>query len=223
MDNKPHIVSVFDKELEKLKQTVAKMVDMARDQISDALKALVQQDEILAQRTVKRDHEVNALQSTVDGSTLRLLAIRQPLAVDLRQILAASRMASDLERIADYAAAIAKRANVTGGPEIDEMKTAIADMAEIAQGMLKDVGKAYLDTDVTMAKAVWDRDDEIDHVYSTSLRSLGEKMTEELECGEPCIVLLNAARAMERIGDHITNLAEHVAFVVTGTAHFKEK
>ena len=210
---------VFDEELAKLAKAIIRMIDLGATQLDNAVLALSNRDVALARETIERDRKVNAIQASVDTCTLRLLAMRQPMAIDLRHILASARIASDLERVADYASNIARRSLEVGETVIEEPVKAIAAMGKIAGSMLIKVARAYRETDPQLAIEVWKMDKEIDSLYSQAIQTLSNHMAGETECVEPCIALLNASRAMERIGDHITNVAEHIYFMATGKTY----
>lgn len=211
-----HTLKVFDEELNHLRQSVLEMMELAGDQLTAGLQALRGGDKELAQKTIDRDREVNELQAVVDRHTLRLLAVRQPVAKDLRQILTASRMASDLERIADYASNLAKISLRLEGRDVSGPVAYMAEMGIIAREMLDLVAKAYREDQLQAAVHAWMRDQQLNDLYTAALQSISQYMITEPQCGAPCLALVNAARAMERVGDHITNLAEQVHFKVTG-------
>jgi phosphate transport system protein len=217
--DKPHTLTVFDEELQQLSGAILRMMELAGSQLHSAIQALVEQDGELARRTVEQDAQVNRLQEVVDGCTLRLLAMRQPFARDLRQVLAAGRMAADLERIADYAGNVARHSLKLAGRRVGRPVECLAEMGRIAGEMLQEVGGAYRRADARAAAAAWRRDRELDRLYTEAYQGLSGYMAREPECVEPCLALVHAGRALERIGDHITNLAEQVYFQVTGRAY----
>jgi phosphate transport system protein len=211
-----HTLKIFDEELAHLRQSILKMVEMAGSQLDDGLAALRDGDRELAKRTIEQDRLVNELQADVDRHTLRLLAVRQPVAKDLRQILAASRMAADLERIADYASNLAKTCLRL---EVFNTSTPVGkmvDMGRIAGEMLALVAKAFQNSDTQAAIHAWMRDQQLNDIYAAVMQELSNFMAKEPTCGPDCLSLVNAARALERVGDHITNLAEQVYFQITG-------
>ena len=154
---------------------------------------------------------------------MRLLALRQPMAVDLRMITSAPKISSDLERIGDYATNIANRAVSLN--EIGQVKPlfTIPRMADFAQGMIKDVLDAYLSRDTEKARAVWLRDEELDEIYNGLFRELLTYMMEDPRSITPCTHLLFIAKNIERIGDHVTNIAETINFLVKGTRQLVER
>ena len=211
-----HTLKVFDEELDHLKRSVLEMMVQAGNQLTAGLQALRSGDPLLAKETVDRDREVNEQQAVVDRLTLRLLAVRQPVAKDLRQILTASRMASDLERIADYASNLAKISLRLEGRDVSGPVGYMAEMGIIAREMLDLVARAYREEQIQPAVHAWMRDQQLNGLYAAALQSISNYMIQEPDCGAPCLALVNAARAMERVGDHITNLAEQVYFKITG-------
>lgn len=212
-----HTMTAFDGELNRLKNAVRLMGTLAGSQLDSAMEALLARDVGKARRTVQRDAEVNGLEQKVDSLTLRLLALRQPVATDLRHIITAGKMAGELERIADYAANIAKRVGEPlSGPEAAGTMGAVRRMGQVAGAMLEEAMGAYAARDAVAAAEVWQRDDEIDAIYAGVLEALRAHMSRHPGCVQPCLDLLYIARCVERVGDHVTNLAEQVYFLVTG-------
>jgi phosphate transport system protein len=183
------------------------------------MKAIARRDPAMAEAVVRNDKAVDDLEHEVDSLTVRMLALRQPVALDLRVIVAALRVSIDLERIADYAANIAKRVRDLNQIPMQEPIGTIIRMGEWAQEMLEDAVRAYLTRDAGLAEKVWHRDDEMDRLYTKLLCSLRTLMTEDNHAVAPCSHLLLVAKCMERMGDHITNIAEHIQFLVRGTCH----
>ncbi len=219
MDDKPHTLKVFDSELKQLGRAITRMMELAAFQLQSAIEALVENNPELARETIERDAKVNELQKVVDGCTLRLLAIRQPFAKDLRQILTAGRMAADLERIADYAANVARYSLEQGSHQVDQALRLMADMGRIAGEMLAQVTQAYQNAETEEATQAWSRDREMDTLYAEAYERLSQYIAEEPDCVDTCLALVHAVRALERIGDHITNLAEQVYFQITGKTY----
>lgn len=216
-----HIVKSYDRELDLLKGKLGEMGRAAEIQIVNAVKALVKGDELLASDTVKKDDGINRWQEEVDTLTLRMLLSRQPMATDLRRIIAGQKIAADLERIADYAANIAKHSlDLKSLPECAPVEH-IHEMAEIAADMIRQVMSAYTHGDLETAVTVWHRDDAIDSLYTTLIKALHDCMNDQ--CGNitPFTRLLFVARCCERIGDHITNIAESTYFMITGRSYGK--
>jgi phosphate transport system protein len=211
-----HIVTAFDKELEQLNNTLIEMGGIAEAQISAAVAAVVKRDPSMAEKIVRDDDKVDDLNLEVDNTTTRLLALRQPMGADLRNVVAAIKIASDLERIADYAANIAKRAVPLSQAMPVKPVHVIPRMARLAQHMIKDVLDAFLQRDAEKAYIVWLADDEVDEMYTSLFRELLTYMIEDPRSITPCTHLLFIAKNIERIGDHVTNIAETIWFLVHG-------
>ncbi|MGD9241587.1 MAG: phosphate signaling complex protein PhoU, partial [Desulfobacterales bacterium] len=162
------------------------------------------------------DLQVNDLQNTVDRLTVRMLAMRQPMGSDLRHIISALKIAAELERIADYAANIAKNVMDLDHVSLEKPVGLIIRMAELASHMLKDVIGAYRETDAQKAMAVWHRDEDINQVYADLLSQLRSYMKVDSENIDIYTRLIFTARCCERIGDHIQNIAESVYFIIYG-------
>lgn len=216
MTEKEHIMKSFDEELRQLKETVIEMMRLAARQVADAMEALTTGDEVLAAKTIAKDARINRLQEAVDACTLRLLAMRQPVANDLRFIMAAHRMADDLERIADYAVGVSRRTLEQAGKELGDPVKTLGAMGGVALEMLYKVEESFKGKDLELAISAWRQDDEIDELYTEVIKELQLLMISDSECIEPCMAMLNAAKAIERIGDHTTNLSEEIYFAETG-------
>jgi len=212
-----HIIKSYDDELRRLNNTIMQMGGLAEGQLAAAIDAVIKRDSDLAARVVADDATVDQLEHEVDGLVVRLLALRQPMARDLREILAALRIANDLERICDYAANVAKRSIVLNqSPAVKPVYT-LPRMVKLAQALTKDVLDAYVARDADRAMIVWARDEELDEMYSSLFRELLTYMMEDPRNITACTHLLFMAKNVERIGDHATNIAETVYFLVNGT------
>ena len=214
--SKDHIVRSYDQELDLLISKISEMGKVAEEQLAKAIEALITKDSRLAVNVIYTDAQVNDLQSTVDGLTVRMLAMRQPMGSDLRHIISALKIAADLERIADYAANIAKNVMDLDRVSLEKPVGLIIRMAELASHMLKDVIDAYRETDVRKATAVWHRDEDINRVYADLLSQLRSYMKADSDNINAYTSLIFAARCRERIGDHIKNVAESVFFITNG-------
>ncbi len=211
-----HIVKSYDQELNLLTRRITEMGGLVETQISTAVDALVRRDVELAQGVIDRDRRVNALEEQIDEFAIRLLATRAPVALDLRMITMALKISNDLERMSDYAVNMARRCRtLVELPPAKPLYT-IPRMAQIAQAMVKDVLDAYGDRDVGKAIAVWHRDDEVDEMYNSLFRELLTYMLEDPRYISACAHLLFVAKNLERIGDHATNIAEQIHYVVHG-------
>ena len=211
-----HIVKSFDEELKQLSQMVAQMGGLAEAQLQTAIEALVARDAEGAARVVKSDVRIDQLERQISNQTIRMLALRQPMAQDLRQVVAALKISSDIERIGDYAANVAKRAiALTQSPPMRPVG-AIARMGRLVQQIIKDTLDAYSDNNAEKAIAAWKRDQEVDDMYNSLFRELLTYMMEDPRNIGPSTHLLFIAKNIERIGDHATNIAETIYFVVHG-------
>ncbi|EFK06651.1 phosphate transport system regulatory protein PhoU [delta proteobacterium NaphS2] len=213
--NSRHIVRSYDEELQLLKSQVLQMGRMALRQLTRALETVISRDSSQAEAIMADDAPIDALQKEIDRLTLAMLARRQPLALDLRNIVSGIRMASDLERIADYSANIARHSMDLNSADVQKPVEGIIKMTEKAKTMLSSVMTAYQNGDPDLARKVWHDDDAIDQAYARLLKDLREFMTGEAEHAKPFTALMFVARCCERIGDHIQNLAENVHFIIT--------
>lgn len=211
-----HIVKSYDEELKRLNQIITRMGGLTEAQLSTALDAMRNRDTEMAARIVEADHKIDALEQEVDSNVVRMLALRQPMATDLREIVVALKISSDLERIADYATNVAKRTMALAQSAPVRPAHAVPRMGRLAQAMIKDVLDAYNDRDTAKAIDVWQRDEELDEMYTSLFRELLTYMMEDPRSITPCTHLLFIAKNIERVGDHATNIAEYVHFMIEG-------
>jgi phosphate transport system protein len=211
-----HIVKSYGDALESLSGDVARMGGVAESQVNDAITAVMRRDTGLAQEVISRDYKVDAAHKSVEKRCTSLLALRQPMAQDLREVMAAWKIASDLERVGDLAKNIAKRTLVINQSDPIQLTRSIERMGRMAAAHLKQVLDAYSSRDVTPALAVWFQDEDIDAHYNSLFRELLTYMMEDPRTIGPCAHLLFIAKNIERIGDHSTNIAETVHYLVTG-------
>ena len=212
-----HIVSSFDQDLEKLRRTIAEMGGIAEKMLADAITALVRRDSALAQTVIASDQRLDVLQRDLEELAILTIARRQPLAIDLRETISAIRIASDLERIGDLAKNIGKRALAVGGQfEHQKVVLGVQTMSERVSGQLKDVLDAYTTHDTHTAIGVWERDGATDALYTSLFRELLTYMMEDPRNITFCTHMLFCAKNVERIGDHTTNIAETIHYLVTG-------
>ncbi|MEE4261348.1 MAG: phosphate signaling complex protein PhoU [Desulfobacteraceae bacterium] len=216
MPTKTHIVRSFDDELNQLKTRLAGMGQAAGIQLKYAVQALTTRDCRLASEVIDNDIRVNALQSEIDSLAVRLLAMRQPVAIDLRNIISGLKMAAEIERIADYAANIAKNVANLNQVSLENPLGLIIQMAGVAQQMLQNVVEAYGELDVDKALSVWHRDAAVNRMYADLLSQLRTIMSADIENLKTYTSLIFVARCCERIGDHIKNLAECVYYIQAG-------
>jgi phosphate transport system protein len=212
-----HIVKSYDEELKRLDNMVAEMGGLAEAQLAEATDALVRRDRSMAGRVVARDARIDALEKQINEHALRLLALRQPMAEDLRTVIAALKTSCDLERIGDYIRNMANRTiALTQTPPVGEAAHTISRMGAIVQGMIKNVLDAYVARDARLADDVRARDREVDHIHTSLFRELLTYMMEDPRTITTCAHLLFIAKNIERIGDHATDIAEHVHMMVHG-------
>jgi phosphate transport system protein len=212
-----HILKRFDEELERLNATINEMGGLTESQFAKALAAVRDRDTATAEEVIADDARVDALDAAVQEQTVKLLALRQPMAVDLRVVLSSIKIAAALERIADYAKNTAKRSIVlTQGSSPPSAVAGIDRLGRLVRTALKDVLDAFADDDVAKAHSVWERDEEIDQVYTGLFRELLTYMMEDPRTITACTHLLFMAKNIERAGDHVTNIAELVSFRSTG-------
>jgi phosphate transport system protein len=211
-----HTVKSFDGEISQLRGLIAEMGGLAEVAIRDSIDALTRHDDDLARQVVAADARLDALEAEVDRLAVRTIALRAPMADDLRDVIAALKISGVLERIGDYAKNIAKRVNEMEGRAKVEPITLVPAMAEIAQGMVRDVLNAYGARDAQLAVEVIRRDEKLDQFYNTLFRSLVTHMMENPQTITSAAQLLFVARNLERIGDHATNVAEMVYYAATG-------
>ena len=223
MATQQHIVSSYDKELEHLNETIMRMGGIAGSQLDQAMKSVLKRDSAMAKEVVESDYKVDDLEHEVATFTVRLLALRQPMAVDLRNIVAALKISSDIERIADYASNVAKRSiALSRFPEIKLVRT-LPLMGRQVQQMFKDVLDAYAQRNAAKAMQVWGSDEEVDEMYTSLFRELLTYMMEDPRSITVCTLLLFMGKNLERAGDHITNISENIYFLVHGKPVYQDR
>lgn len=212
-----HIVSSYDQELEVLGRKIAEMGGITEKMLADAMDALAGLNIELAQRVVDCDPRVDILQRNIEEHAILTIARRQPMAVDLREIVAAIRVSGDLERVGDLAKNIAKRAmKIASEARMPRAIVGLRHMTDLAAMQLKDVLDAYGQRDAERAKAVWLRDAELDALEDSVFRDLLTFMMEDPRNISFCTHLLFCSKNIERVGDHATNIAETVVYLVSG-------
>jgi phosphate transport system protein len=212
-----HIVSAFDEELTGLAETIAEIGGRADYMVEHGVTALLRADHELARQVIAADKEVNALQRDLEDRAILIIARRQPMAQDLREIIAAIRIAGELERIADLGKNIARRTLAIDSQPIGrDLVVGLEHLADLGLRQLKRVLDSYGAHDVELAKRVWHGDDELDAVYVSFFRQVISYMIEDPRKVTLCTHLLFCAKNIERVGDHCTNIAETVHFLVTG-------
>ncbi|MBM3585795.1 MAG: phosphate signaling complex protein PhoU [Alphaproteobacteria bacterium] len=218
-----HTVKSYDEALGRLTRDVLAMGGLVESQLASAVQALVRRDGELAAQVIANDQRIDELEIRIDEQVTRILALRQPMAGDLRLVKTALKMSSDLERMGDLAANTAKRSLALTQADPVALRAAIARMADVVQAMIKDVLDAFAQRDADKAIAVRQRDTEVDEIYNGVFRALLTYMMEDQAHITPCTHLLFIAKNIERIGDHTTNVAEMVAYLVKGATPAEER
>ncbi len=211
-----HTVKAFDEDITRLRGLIAEMGGLAEVAIAEALDSLVRGDEELGNSVVARDKKIDALETEVDKLAVRIIALRAPMADDLREVIAALKIAGVIERIGDYSKNIAKRVGMIEGRDRFEPLTLLPAMGELASEMVHDVLTAYAARDPGLAREVIATDAKVDAFYNSIFRNLVSHMVENPATISSAAQLLFVARNLERIGDHATNVAEMVHFAATG-------
>ena len=215
--NSQHITSAFDRDLEAVQAQIMKMGGLVEAATLDCARALEDRDEDLARRIVAADAAIDALETAVNEETARLIALRGPIAGDLRTALTVLKIAGSLERMGDYAKNVAKRSTVLAqSPAIGETAGTVRRMSRLVEQMLKDALDAYVRRDVALATDVRQRDKDVDQIYNSLFRILLTYMLEDPRSITNCMHLHFIAKNMERMGDHATGIAEQVIYLVTG-------
>ena len=212
-----HTVKAFDEDITKLRGLSAQMGGLAEAAVQQALEALVRGDDELADKVIKGDKKIDALESEIDKLAVRIIALRAPMADDLREVIAALKIAGVVERIGDYSKNIAKASKEIGPSRKHfEPLTLLPAMAEAAAEMVHDVLTAYAARDAELAREVIANDAKVDAFYNSIFRNLVSHMVEEPSTISSAAQMLFIARNLERVGDHATNVAEMVHFAATG-------
>ena len=211
-----HIVQAYDDELSHLTTTILQMGGLVESQVSAAMEAIKTRDSAKAEKIISKDREIDALETAVERQVMKMLALRQPMADDLRAIICALRISGDLERMGDLAANIAKRtialASLTELPALPGLNS----MTRLVQVMVKESLDAYVDRNDSKALQVWRNDEKVDEIYNSLFRELLTYMFEDPGRITPCTHLLFAAKNLERIADHATNVCEVIHYIATG-------
>ena len=212
-----HTVKAFDEDITRLRGLIAEMGGLAEVAVQNAMDALVKGDDALAKKIIEGDKKLDALESEVDKLAVRVIALRAPMADDLREVIAALKIAGVVERIGDYSKAIAKASREIADRKRFEPLTLLPAMGELAAEMVHDVLTAYGARDAALAREVIAADRKVDNFYNSIFRNLVSHMVENPSTISTAAQLLFVARNIERIGDHATNVAEMVHFAATGT------
>tara|TARA_R110002110_G_scaffold88584_6_gene230826 strand:+ start:5878 stop:6594 length:717 start_codon:yes stop_codon:yes gene_type:complete len=213
-----HIVSAFDQELAKLNDIIIQMGGLAEAQINSSIHAVIKRDTERAGIVVEDDKKIDQLERELEELAVKVLALRQPMASDLRAVVGALKISSDIERIGDYAKNIAKRAIALAQvPPVEPLRS-VPRMGWLVQQIMKQTLDAYITRDPVAATAAWQRDAEVDDLYNSLFRELLTYMMEDPRTITACTHVLFIAKNIERMGDHATNICEIVHFMATGKA-----
>ncbi len=218
-----HTVKAYDAELASLNKLIAQMGGFAEEQLANAIDAVSKRDTRLADLVIAGDDKLDALEREIEEKAILTIAKRQPMAQDLRQIMVTIRIAADLERIGDLAKNTAKRTHAITELLPRKLVTGLTRMGNMAQEQLKNILNAYAQNDADKAMQVWRADEDIDALYNSIFRELLTYMMEDPRMIGPCTHLLFGTKNMERIGDHTTNIAENIYFLVHGRTIAEER
>lgn len=216
-----HIVKAYDEDLKTLHDLIRHMGELTVKQINNAIQSILERDDSVAHKVIESDYKIDHLETKVDGLAIRILALRQPVASDLRTVVAALKVSNQVERIADYACNIAKRALLLNKMPPSLLVNGLPALVKNPQRMIERGLAAFTSNDVNLALHVWRMDREVDDLYDAYLSQLFDEMIADPKNIEPCTHLLFVAKNIERIGDQSTNIAEAVYTMVTGKP-FKE-
>ncbi len=217
-----HIVKSFDTQIQDLKDKVAQMAKACETQIESATQVFSRMDISLAQDIITADERINQFQREIETEAVQFLVRRQPMAADLRLPLSAIKIASELERIGDYTANIARRVIKLSQKPGPEQAERIIKMADISRTMLHDAINAFLELEIQKAVEIWKKDDEIDNHFSRLMEMLRNQMQDQTHSIEDCTQMIFMGRCLERIGDHITNIAENIYYAATGQTYISQ-
>lgn len=216
-----HIVKAYDEDLKALYDLIRQMGELTLEQIDNATQSILKRKGKLAREVIDQDYKIDLLETKVDALSMRILALRQPVASDLRMVVAALKISNQVERIADYACNIAKRTLLLNELPSFSAVEGLSGLVKTPKRMLERALFAFATNDVNLALHVWQMDREVDELYNKYLRQIFDEMIVDPKNIEPCTHLLFAAKNIERIGDQSTNIAEAVYTMVTGKP-FKE-
>ncbi len=217
MISRTHTVSAFDEDLQKVQQLIMTMGGLVEESIGEAARALDQRDDELATRVVQNDKRIDALEEEVNNAVVRIIALRQPQASDLRLVVTVMKMAGNLERLGDFSKNLAKRVPILIQAQgVPGASASVRRLAKSVRLMLKDALDAYARGDAEAAAEVRARDVEVDQMSTALFREYLTHMMEDPRNITACMHLLFIAKNLERMGDHVTSIAEHVIFMATG-------
>jgi phosphate transport system protein len=211
-----HIAKAYDNDISSLKSQLAEMGGIAEEQLANAIQALARRDIALADQVISNDQKLDELERRIEEKAILTIAKRQPMALDLREIMVAIRVSSDIERIGDLAKNTAKRTHAISEALPRKLSTGLARMGQMAQAQLNQVLNAYAQRNDELGLAVWRSDEELDALYNSIFRELLTYMMEDPRNISLCTHLLFGAKNLERIGDHTTNIAENIHYLIHG-------
>lgn len=206
----------FTQQIEQVEATLTRLAGFVVEMLSEAMQALIEQDEQRAERVIYMDDVADDLDMQIEQSCMRLLALQQPMARDLRTIAAAMRVSTDYERVADYSVDIARSALALAKEPYFKALVDIPRMAEITQGMVRDSAQAFVSRDLALVRGIIERDDEVDRIWYGLLGELVRHMQRDPQVINQATHLLLVARYLERIADHVVNVAERISYMETG-------
>lgn len=218
-----HTVKAFDEDLDSLKSMLATMGGLAEEQLANSIEALSRRDLKLADSVIHADEQMDQMEAAIEEKAILTIAKRQPMASDLRSLMVSIRIASDLERIGDLAKNVAKRAHAFSDGVPRRLAAGLDRMGKLSQAQLKMVLDAYAASDLEKALEVWRHDEDIDALYNSIFRELLTYMLEDPRMIGTCTHLLFATKNIERIGDHATNIAENIYYLVNGRSLREER
>jgi phosphate transport system protein len=211
-----HIAKAYDQDIMALKTQLAEMGGIAEEQLANAIQALVKRDLVLADQVIRNDQQLDELERRIEEKAILTIAKRQPMAKDLREIMVAIRVSSDIERIGDLAKNTAKRTHAISEALPRKLLMGLSRMGTMAQSQLNQVLDAYAQRDDEKGLAVWRSDEDLDSLYNSIFRELLTYMMEDPRNISLCTHLLFGAKNLERIGDHTTNIAENIHYLIHG-------
>jgi phosphate transport system protein len=211
-----HIAKAYDQDIASLKTQLAEMGGIAEEQLANAIQALTRRDVSLADDVIANDQRLDDLERSIEEKAILTIAKRQPMAQDLREIVVSIRVSSDIERIGDLAKNTAKRTHAISEPLPRKLSTGLARMGQMAQSQLHQVLNAYAQRNDELGLAVWRSDEDLDSLYNSIFRELLTYMMEDPRNIGLCTHLLFGAKNLERIGDHTTNIAENIHYLIHG-------
>lgn len=218
-----HTVKLYEEQLQDLSSSIVKMGALAESQLQNAVNALIDKDQEGADETVGRDDRIDEMEKKIEEKVLDLIVLRQPMAIDLRETVSAMKISSDLERIGDLAKNIAKRSRSISVELPDDIKKNIRAVADLVQKTLKLVLDSYIDRDKEKAIKVWSSDEQIDNLVNVTMNSIIKFMSKDKVNIKSSTHLLFASKNLERMGDHATNIAEVIYYLVTGNNVYGER